>query len=229
MTMPVTEPGTLRVLLVDDHAIVRAGLRMLIESGPGMVVVGEAGDHAGARSLAESARPDIILLDLDLGTESGLDLIPDLMAAAPKARILVLTGLRDASAHIRAVRLGAMGIVQKEMAADVLIKAIQKVNAGEAWLDRSATANLLAEMTQGVSSRKGDAESEKIASLSSREREVITLIGEGLNNKVIAQRLFISETTVRHHLTSIFSKLGVSDRLELLVYSYRNKLAGPAA
>lgn len=221
-------PSTvIRVLLVDDHAVVRAGLRMLLESQPGLSVVGEACDRAGAVPLASREQPDIVLLDLDLGVESGLDLIPDLLAAASETRILILTGIRDAQVHRRAIRLGAMGLVEKETAGDELIKAIEKVKAGEVWLDRSTTASLLAEMSQAEMSRRNDVESGKIAMLSERERDVITLIGEGLSNKRIAERLFITETTVRHHLTSIFAKLGVSDRLALLIYAYRCRLAEP--
>ena len=227
MSPSVSAVRPIRVLLVDDHALVRAGLRMLIESQPGLTVVGEACGRAGAVTIAASERPDIILLDLDLGDESGLDLIPDLRGTGPGVRILILTGLRDAEAHRRAMRLGAVGLVQKEMAGEVLIKAIEKVNAGEVWLDRATTASLFAELSEAA--EKTDVQFARIASLSCREREVIALIGEGLNNKRIAERLFISETTVRHHLTSIFNKLGVADRLELLVYAYRNKLAGPPA
>jgi len=224
---PATHDSTsVRILLVDDHAIIRSGLKMLIESQPGLRIVGEASDRAGAVAMASRERPDIVLLDLDLGAESGLDLIPHLRQSAPHARILVLTGLRDTEVHRNALRLGAMGIVQKEMAGEVLLKAIHKVHAGEAWLDRSSIANLLTEIAQSDPNRP-DPEAARIASLSPREREVITLIGEGLNNKKIAERLTISETTVRHHLTSIFAKVGVSDRLELLVYAYKNRLAGP--
>jgi two-component system nitrate/nitrite response regulator NarL len=226
MNPATNETTSVRILLVDDHAIIRSGLKMLIESRRGLRIVGEASDRAGAVALATSERPDIILLDLDLGSESGLDLIPPLRDAAAQARILVLTGLRDTEVHRSALRLGAMGIVQKEMAGEVLLKAIQKVHAGEAWLDRSSIANLLSEIAE-VDAGRPDPEAARIAALSPREREVITLIGEGLNNKKIAERLKISETTVRHHLTSIFAKLGVSDRLELLVYAYKNRLAGP--
>jgi DNA-binding NarL/FixJ family response regulator len=224
---PATDESTsVRILLVDDHAIIRSGLKMLIESQPGLRIVGEASDRAGAVAMASREKPDIVLLDLDLGSESGLDLIPHLRQSAPHTRILVLTGLRDTEVHRNALRLGAMGIVQKEMASEVLLKAIHKVHAGEAWLDRSSIANLLTEIAESDPGRP-DPEAARIASLSPREREVITLIGEGLNNKKIAERLQISETTVRHHLTSIFAKVGVSDRLELLVYAYKNRLAGP--
>ena len=154
-------------------------------------------------------------------------MITELMAAPAEARIIILTGLRDPEAHRQAVLLGAMGIVKKEKAAEVLISAIQRVHAGEAWLDPSLMAGVLSEMTRAGKTRKADPETEKIATLTNREREVIALIGEGIKNKEIAERLFISETTVRHHLTSIFAKLGVADRVELLIYAFRHGLANP--
>jgi len=219
-----TEP--IRILLIDDHVVVRAGLRLIIQSRPDMTIVGEAGDRAEAMSIAASENPDIILLDLDLGADSGVGLIADLLAAAAAARVIVLTGLRDPEVHRKAVLLGAMGIVPKEKAASVLIGAIERVNAGEAWLDPALMAGVLSEVTRGRTTQSNP-ESEKIASLTNREREVILLIGEGIKNKEIAERLFISETTVRHHLTSIFDKLDVADRVELLIYAFRNGLASP--
>jgi len=225
MPKPLTEP--IRILLIDDHAIVLAGLRMLIESKAGLKVVGEAGNRADALALAAREQPDIILLDLDLGRESGLDFLPELLSAAREARVIILTGVRDSQAHHRAVSLGAMGVVPKEKAAEVLIKAFEKVQAGEVWLDRSMMAKVLAEMSQARANKKIDPEAAKIATLTKREREVITLVGEGIKNKQIANRLFISEITVRHHLTSIFSKLNLSDRFDLIIYAYRNGLANP--
>jgi len=222
MTDSVTKP--IRILLIDDHAIVLAGLRLLIESRPGLKVVGEAGNRAEALAIAAQERPDIILLDLDLGRDSGLDFLPELLLAAKEARVIILTGVRDLEAHRRAVSLGAMGVVPKEKAADVLIKAFEKVHAGEVWLDRSMIATVLAERSRP---KKVDPEAAKIAALSPREREVVALVGQGIKNKQIATRLFISETTVRHHLTSIFSKLDLSDRFELIIYAYRHNLARP--
>jgi len=219
--------NAIRILLVDDHAVVRAGLRMIIQSRTGMTIVGEAGNRDDALSLADSEHPDIILLDLDLGGDSGMALIADLIAAAGDPRIIILTGLRDPEAHRQAVLLGAMGIVKKEKAAEVLISAIERVHAGEAWLDPSLMAGVLTEMTRSSRGRKTDPEADKIAALTNREREVIALVGEGIKSKEIAGRLFISETTVRHHLTSIFDKLGVVDRVELLIYAYRHGLASP--
>ena len=219
----------IHIVLVDDHALVLAGLRMLVESQPGLSVVGEASTAEQALAVVARERPQIVLLDLDLGGRSGIDLIPELLDAAPQSRILVLTGLRDPAAHQKAVRLGARGIVLKEMAADVLVKAIEKVHAGEAWLNRTMVADVLAELPRGRTSPADDPEGPRIRSLSAREREVLALIGEALSNKRIAERLCITETTVRHHLTSIFGKLGVSDRLELLVYAHRHKLVPPPA
>lgn len=219
---------SIRVLLVDDHAVVRSGLRVLVENRPGLKVVGEAANRVEAIDIAEREQPDIILLDLDMDSESGLDFLPHLLAAAQDSRILILTGVRDPEAHHRAIRLGASGLLLKEEAAEVLIKAIEKVHAGEVWFDRSTVGSVLAEISRATNAKKkADPEATKIATLTKREREVISLIGEGLKNKQIASRLFISETTVRHHLTSIFDKLEVPDRLELIIYAYRHALAKP--
>lgn len=213
------------ILLVDDHAVVRAGLRMIIESQPDMQMAGEAGDCAMALDLAAKAQPDVILLDLDLGDSSGVDMISGLLEIVPDVRIIILTGLRDPELHRRAVMLGAMGVVAKDKAAEVLIKAIHSVQAGGAWLDPAIMAGVLAEVSRTKKGQSQDPEAVKIATLTNREREVVTLIGEGMKNREIADRLFISETTVRHHLTSIFSKLELNDRVELLIYAYKHGLA----
>jgi DNA-binding NarL/FixJ family response regulator len=213
----------LRILLVEDHLVVRAGLRLLIESQPGMQVVALAANREEALKFAACEAPDLILLDLKLGEESGLAFLPELRAVTPKARVLVLTSSKDVDVHRQAVRLGAAGIVLKDQEPEVLIKAIRKVHAGEVWLDRTTTGNLFHEMTQN--SGELDPEQSKIQSLTDREFQVIKLIAEGLKNKEIGKRLFISETTVTHHLSSIFSKLEVSDRLELVIYAFAQKLA----
>jgi len=195
---------------------------MLIEQNPAMKVIGVAGNRSEALAVAASEQPNMIILDILLGDEDGLTFLPELREAATNARVLVLTGLRSSESQRRAILAGAMGVVLKEHAAEVLIKAINKVHQGEVWLDRSMMGGVLDEMTQAP---EIDPEKAKIASLTDREREVMALIAEGLKNKQIGQRLFISETTVTHHLSSIFSKLDVSDRLELIVYAFRHGLA----
>lgn len=223
--MTTIDSKTVRIMLVDDHTVVRAGLRMLIESRPGLQVVGEAATTDEALTVAAQSQPDIILLDLDLGGDSGLDILPELFTTAKQARVLMLTGVRDPEEHHRAVRLGAMGVVVKEKAADDLLKAIEKVHAGEVWLDGALMARVLGRSRPVGEVMPVNPETARITSLTEREREVIALICEGLQNKLIGERLFISETTVRHHLTSIFDKLGVSNRLELVIYAYRHGLA----
>jgi two-component system nitrate/nitrite response regulator NarL len=219
-------PQLIRILIVDDHVVVRTGLRMLIETRSEMRVVGEAGNRADACEIAARELPDIILLDLNLGLENGLDFLPDLLAAAALARVLILTGFADPELHRRAVCLGAMGIVLKQKAASVLLEAIEKVNAGEVWLDRLMASILMTDMRQGQS-RKKDPEEAKIASLTPREREVIKLVCTGMKNKQIGEQLSISEATVRNHLTSVLSKLRLSDRFELSLYAFHHGLADP--
>jgi two-component system, NarL family, nitrate/nitrite response regulator NarL len=224
----VDSVGTpIRIVIIDDHMMVRAGLRMLIEQDPHLHVVGEAGELSTAVPLTAAVQPDVILLDLDLAGQNGLDILPDLQAAATKAHVLVLTGVRDPSAHRDAVRRGALGVLLKDHAADVLLKAIHKVQAGEVWLDRVAMAHVLADLRTTTASRDSDPEHEKVAALSDREREVLDLVIQGLKNREIGDRLFISDHTVRHHVAAIFAKLGVSSRLELILYAYRHHLSKP--
>lgn len=216
MTTPI------RIMIVDDHAVIRTGLRMLIEQDQTMKVVAMVGSCSEALEQAVKERPDIIILDLVLGDEDGLAFLPELREKVPASRVLILTGVQNPDSHRSAIRLGAMGIVLKEHAADLLLKAIRKVYEGEVWIDRSMMGMMIQEFTKPTQSNPEDA---KIAALTIREREVITLVGEGLKNKQIAERLFISETTVTHHLSSVFSKLEVSDRLELIIYAFRYGLA----
>jgi DNA-binding NarL/FixJ family response regulator len=215
----------IRILMIDDHALLRTGLRMIIESRTGMIVVGEAENRRESLAAIAHEIPDIILLDLDLGDENGLDLLPDLLAAVPDARIILLTGLRDIEVQRRAILLGEMGLVSKQKAADTVIRAIEKVYAGEVWLDRTMIASILNDRVSTSVAPEQNAEAQRIAKLTEREREVIQLIGEGIKNRQIAARLYISEATVRHHLTSVFAKLGVTDRFELVIYAFQYGLA----
>ena len=195
---------------------------MLIEHDQRMQVVAQAGNKTEALERAASEHPDVIILDLVLGDEDGLSFLPELCQASPTSRVLVLTGVQNADAHRRAIRRGAMGIVLKEHAADQLLKAIMKVYEGEVWIERTMMGSMIQEFNKPA---LPDPEVTKIETLTDREREVIALVGEGLKNKQVGERLFISETTVTHHLSSVFSKLEVSDRLELIIYAFRHGLA----
>ena len=224
MLLPTAVPQPIRILLMGGHTLTRAALRALLESRPELTVVDEVASCDDV-STAARERPDIILLDFDLShRDRDCQFLPGLRSAAKGARVLILTDMCDTKMHQQAVRLGAMGLVLKDRPAEDLIKAIQKVHAGEVWVDRSIMASVLLEMMGGREPKKVNPEAAKIARLTEREREVVTLVGEGLKNKQLAKRLHLSETTVRHHLTSIFNKLDLSDRCQLVIYAYRHGL-----
>jgi two-component system, NarL family, nitrate/nitrite response regulator NarL len=209
----------IRVLLIDDQAVMGTALCLLLSSQSNLQVVGMVADCQEGLAVAASEQPEIILLSDGL---TSIDLLPNLLAAAPHARTIVLTDIPDPRLHHHIIGVGAMGLVLKEHTAEVLFKAIERVHAGEVWLERSAIAYVLNEMSHP--SKKTNPDDTDIAALTPREREIIALIGEGLKNKQIAARLFLSERTVHHHLASIFHKLGVTDRLELAVFAQRHGL-----
>jgi DNA-binding NarL/FixJ family response regulator len=224
MTSAAVACSKIGILIVEDHEVVRFGLRHMLEKQPHMEIVGEATNQADALAIASREKPEIIILDLCLGKESGADIIPELLRITEESRVIVLTAVQDEEELRRASRLGAMGVISKDAPSDMLIKAIDRVHAGELWLNRRLTAALVAELRRPGEEPDGNGDKKMIAQLSNREMDIISLIGEGLKNKQIAARLFISETTVRHHITSILGKLQVSDRLELLIFAYRNNL-----
>jgi two-component system, NarL family, nitrate/nitrite response regulator NarL len=218
--MQKTDEKSIRVVLVDDHKIIRDGLRDLIESRRGLTVVGDAGNRA-----------DVIVLDLDLGTDSGLVLIPELRRASAASSIIILTGLRDVEKRDRAMELGAKGVVLKDEGATELLSAIEKVHrTGDYWLEAGAARRLLERRLRAQDAV--DPEAAKIMTLTEREREIIALVGEGLENKEIAERLrpVVAEPTVRNNLSNIYDKLGIKGgRLGLLVYAYKHGLIPPSA
>jgi len=217
------EEKPIRIVIVEDHKVVREGLRMLIESQDDMVVAAEAGTAEEAMAAINREKPDIVMLDLDLGGVSIVNRVPEIREASKGTRVLVLTGIRDPELHVRALRLGALGLVMKDQAGSTVLKAIRRVHDGEAWIDHSLTASLVLDIS--TEEKKRAYETAKITTLSKREREIVTVLCEGLNNKQIADRLFISEATVRNHITSILAKLELVDRFELAIYSYRHGLA----
>jgi two-component system nitrate/nitrite response regulator NarL len=219
----VTAAPVIRIFIIEDHAIVRAGLRMLIENQPGMEVVAESAKATDA--LKVSVSPDIILLDLDLGDQNGLDHLPALLATFAPAKVLVLTATPETETQMRAAASGARGIVMKEQAPEILVEAIRSVHSGEAWLGKSLMTALLNRLSRSNSDNaEKNPEREKIALLTPREREIVSLIAKGLNGARMAQQLGISEATVRNHLTSILSKLELANKFELAVYAFNHGL-----
>jgi DNA-binding NarL/FixJ family response regulator len=212
----------IRIAIVDDHEIFITGLKLFLQTDPKFIVVAQ-GRNSDEAIKAAAERPDIIILDLMLGAENGLDVLPELIKIAREARILILTGVGDAETQIRAICLGASGVINKVDPPHLLLKAIHKVHAGEIWLNRTMTATAVMQLQAANS--KIDPEAAKIATLTARELEVVSALGEGLRNKEIAERLCISEKTVRHYFTSIFDKLDVADRLELIIHAYQHGLA----
>lgn len=219
--MPGIAKGSIRIAILDNHTLVRAGLRALIESQPMMVVVGEAGNLTEGLEIISGLKPEIVLVDLNLPSESITDIIPSLLKAYEKARLILVTGSSSPQVHQQAVEEGVMGVVFKTQPPETLYKAIEKIHAGEVWLERSMIANVLSRLSRNHQPIRISSETDSITQLSDREKQIIKLIGEGFKNKRISTQLCISETTVRHHLTSIYGKLGVSDRLELLVFAHR--------
>jgi DNA-binding NarL/FixJ family response regulator len=218
----------IRIVLVDDHRIIREGLREFIETRPGMRVVGDAGDRRSALEVVGRERPDVVVLDLDLGGVSGLDLLPEILSAAPAASVIILTGLRDAEKRDRAMELGAKGVVLKENGVAELLNAIEKVHrTGDYWLEPGAARRLMGRKRGAVET---DPESAKIATLTQTERLLIEHLGKGLDNRQIAERLHMAESTVRNSLTRIYDKLDINGgRLALLVYAYQHGLVKPSS
>jgi DNA-binding NarL/FixJ family response regulator len=214
-----TPPRPIRVLLISDLLLMREGLRHLIEAA-GITLVGEVMTCGEAVTVAARERPDIILLDLDSRSDN-LACLGDLVGSHG-IRVIALSDRQRAADHPILVERGAVGLVLKHERPEVLVKAITKVHAGEVWVDRARTAEALGRLARREHAE--DEEASKIATVTKREREIIGLVGEGLKNGAIAQRLFISEATVRNHLTSILDKLALADRFELAVYAFKHGL-----
>lgn len=213
-------------MLIDDHQSFLWGMVKLIESdSPDLKVIGTASNVAEALAILEREQPDVILLDIDLHGENSLDSMP-LLRNATSGMVLILTGIRDAETHERAVLAGARGVVQKEASAETILTAIKKVYEGEIWLDRATTGRVFTKLLDH-SNNPVSPEATRIASLTSREREIIdVIIKQGHStNKQIAVHLNMSEHTLRNHLSSIYSKLEVQNRLELAMYAVKHRIS----
>lgn len=216
----------IRVLLIHESPLLGAALRALLETQAQLEVIGLTPAASAALGLARATHPHIVLLDLAGAASGWLDLIPALLDVSPSSRVLVLLPHDDLELQRQAVRRGALGVVCMSEVPERLFRAITKVHAGEVWLSRAALADVLTHL-HAPRPVVTDPEAQKLAALTPREREVIALLGTGLKNKPLAESLAITETTVRHHLTAIFTKLGVTDRVELIIYAYRYGLARP--
>ncbi|MGA8074215.1 MAG: response regulator transcription factor [Candidatus Acidiferrales bacterium] len=210
----------MRILVADDHAIFRDGLRRLLEGSDDVTIVGEASNGNEAIKLLAKLKPDILLLDLRMPEKDGLGVLEEINFDSMTTRVIVLTAAEDDRDVVRAMRLGARGVVLKQSASDLLLKSIRKVSDGEIWLDNRMTAEVIDAFKK--SSEAGQRREKPL--LSDREKEIVQLVAQGFRNREIGEKLFISEQTVKNHLHNIFDKLGVSDRLELALYAIHHRL-----
>lgn len=217
-------PGDLiNILIVDDHPTFRYGLRKLLESEAGFRVAGEAADGAEAVRLARELRPDIVLLDLTLHQRPGLEVLKDLVSLDSKLRIIILAAAIEKAEMAQALQLGARGIVLKESATELIIDSVRSVVKGEYWVGREHVSNLV-QLLHRFLPRQAAKNHRENFGLSPRELEVVTAIVAGYSNKEIAQKLSLSEQTVKHHITNIFDKVGVSNRMELTLFAISHHL-----
>lgn len=214
-----------RLVIADDHPIFRDGLRRLLEAESDFKVMGEASDGAEAVKLARQLKPDILLLDLAMPKHPGLEALRDLStpANASPVRVILLTAAAEKSQIVEALQLGARGVVLKDSATQLLLKAIQTVMAGEYWVGRESVSNLVQYLRTLMQSSHDEARQKKFG-LTPRELEIVSAVVAGYSNKEIAEYFKISEDTVKHHLSNIFDKLGVSTRLELALFAVNQAL-----
>lgn len=213
-----------RLVIADDHPIFRDGLRRLLEAETDFKVLGEASDGAEAVKLVRQLKPDILLLDLAMPKHPGLEALRDLSQGnATPVRVILLTAAAEKSQIVEALQLGARGVVLKDSATQLLLKAIQTVMSGEYWVGRESVSNLVQYLRTLMQSSHDEARQRKFG-LTPRELEIVSTVVAGYANKEIAEHFKISEDTVKHHLSNIFDKLGVSTRLELALFAVNQSL-----
>jgi len=223
-------PSPIRILIADDHPLFRDGLRRLLQSEPGFEVVGEASDGDELLGLIRKAKPDILLLDLSMPRRDGMAVLRELAAAKIPVRTLLLTAAIDQTQIVQALRLGAYGVILKESTTQRLFDSIRCVMSGQYWVGRESVSDLVKALRSaggppdGSSGLRG-----RDFGLTPRELEIVTLVVAGYSNPDIAQRCSISEQTVKHHVSNIFDKLGVSNRLELALFAVNHRLTAAAS
>lgn len=217
----------IRVLIADGHPIVLEGLRSVLSQHPGIQVVGEAREGPETVDKAVHLDPDIVLMDIKLPRLDGLSVIRNLQTRAPRSKIILFATPDSKDDFVEAMKLGASGILSKDASTALIERSIQKVHAGEIWLDSTTTAAVIRQFASPNDFPATHANGKTVrerAQLSQREREIIVLIAQGYKNKEVAEKMFITEQTVKNHLHNVFDKLGVSDRLELALYAIHNNL-----
>ncbi len=220
----------IRIVVADDHPIFRDGLCKLLSLEEDFEVVAQAQDGRQVLEILQQHEPDVLLLDLKMPGLDGLATLQRLQAVRNKTRVIVLTASDDKNEFVQAMKLGTSGIVLKQTATELLIKSIRKVHAGEIWLDSHTTQAVIRqfvaneEAPQPAMMPPPPQRERERSPLSQREREIVALVAQGFKNKEMAEKMFISEQTVKNHLHNIFDKLGVSDRLELALYAIHNNL-----
>lgn len=213
-----------RVMIVDDHSLFRDGLHRLLESESDIEVVGEAFDATSAIETAREVKPDVILLDLAMPGVRGLDTLAELGELLPATKILLLTASVSKEQVVQAMQLGARGVILKEATSQLLFSAIRRVMEGQYWIARDTVTDLV-EALKGASSREEITNRSKDYGLTPREREIVDLVVAGFTNLDIARQCSISEQTVKHHVSSIYDKLGVFNRVELALFAVNHQLS----
>jgi DNA-binding NarL/FixJ family response regulator len=221
----------IRIVIIDDSSLFRDGLVNLLNSQPDLDMVATADTVASAIEQVRAHRPDIILLGWAAGSPNSAKVYAAINDAKLASRVIMLAAGDAREDFVEAVKQGCCGIVPKQTSTDLLMKSIRKVHAGEFWLDRLTTAEVIRKLAKkgagnGQSSRLGVRD--QSSALSTREREIVILVAQGFKNKEMAEKMFISEQTVKNHLHNIFDKLGVSDRLELALYAIHHNLHEPS-
>jgi DNA-binding NarL/FixJ family response regulator len=211
----------IRVVLVDDQALFRAGIRMLVDSQPDLEVVGEASNGSEGVAVVRATRPDVVLMDIRMPVMDGLAATAELLQDAAPPRVVMLTTFDLDEAAARAIRGGASGFLLKDADPEFLLAAIRTVHAGSAVIAASATRDLFAHFADPAARELP----EEYAALTDREREIFALAARGLSNAEIAAREFLSEATVKTHISRILTKLGLRDRVQLVVFAFEHGLA----
>jgi DNA-binding NarL/FixJ family response regulator len=216
-------PQTLRVLIVDDHALFRRGLLMVLRQEADMEVVGEAEDGYDAVQKAQELMPDVVLMDVRMPKRSGIEATREIRELLPHVKILMLTISDEEADLYDAIKAGASGYLLKEISIEEVAEAIRSVHSGESQLSPSMASKLLTEFA--AMSKRADEQQQLVAPrLTEREMDVLRLVAKGLNNRDIGQELLISENTVKNHIRNILEKLHLRSRMEAVVYAVREKL-----